>query len=112
MAPGGGAPPHYGQALTKAFPHRGPYAPQLFQVSPAALEQAGAQLGGGYALATPRTDQILMAREAEASLRGTVTRRMTLDPTAPASKRFGKIMMMLQDNKTTADMLTGGATVA
>lgn len=115
-APGGMAPPHYGQAATKPFPVRGRFAPQLFQVAPAALEEAGIQLaeefpGVGYELAVPRADQILMAREAEAQMGGAVTRRIALDPTAPASKRFQKIMTMLQDNKTTADMLAGGSTV-
>jgi hypothetical protein len=107
--PGILTPPHYGQAMTKAFPAGGPVRAQLFQVSPRALQEAGEQLGMG--MIVPREDQMLLAREMEGRMRSNIRRRMYLDPTAPASVRFEKIMTLLRDNKATSDMLKGGATV-
>ncbi|NOQ49216.1 MAG: hypothetical protein GQ553_00920, partial [Nitrosomonadaceae bacterium] len=107
--PGILTPPHYGQAMTKAFPARGPVQAQVFQVSPRALQEAGEQLGMG--MIVPREDQMLLAREMEGRMQSNIRRRMYLDPQAPASARFEKIMTMLKDNKTTNDMLAGGASV-
>lgn len=102
-------PPHYGQAMTKAYPARGPVEAPLFQVSERALQQAGEQLEMGTIV--PREDQILMGRDMESRLRSTVRRRIALDPNAPASARFEKIMRLLEDNKTTQQMLAGGSSV-
>ena len=103
------APPHYGQAMTKAFPARGPVTEQLFQVSPAAVEEAGRQLGTSTLI--PRQDQILLEEAMTGRMQTAIRRRITLDPNAPVSARFEKIMTLLQDNETTRQMLSGGATL-
>lgn len=109
FAPGMMAPPHYGQAMTKAFPAMGPIDVPLFQVSPEALRVAGEQLGMGTIV--PRKDQILLNDLMTARMQTSLRRTIALDPNAPASARFEKIMRLLNDNETTKQMLAGGATV-
>ena len=106
---GGVTPQHYTQAMTKGQVSSGMAGAELFQVSPAALEAAGGQLGMGAI--TPRQDVIMMSNLEKGRMKTPITRPVTIDPNMAASRRFERIQQLLRDNKTTADMLRGGATM-
>ena len=103
---GGVTPQHFTQAMTKAG--RGAPA-SLFQVSPAAAQMAGEQLGMGAI--TPRQDVIMMGEGMKKAMRTGINRPLMIDPTLAASKRFDKIQHLLMDNETTQAMLRGGASL-
>jgi hypothetical protein len=103
---GGVTPQHFTQAMTKAG--RGAPA-QLFQISPAAAEMAGRQLG--MQAITPGQDVIMMAQGMKGALKTGINRPITIDPELAASRRFTKIQQLLNDNATTRAMLDGGATL-
>lgn len=107
---GGVTPQHYTQAMTKGQVAGGGGAgARLFQVSPSGLEAAAGQLGMGEIM--PRQDVIMMSNEMQAGMRTSMVRPIQIDPGMAASKRFETIQMLLRDNQTTKQMLSGGASV-